>query len=303
MKRMLLKVKKLKKALLKLYNLDEKIKENLLIIDYEKSILENNLENILNYEENKKTQIIVSLTTYSKRIYDVHLTIESLFRQTIMPNKIVLWLAEDEFDENNIPIMLKKLQNKGLEIGYCKDLKSYKKLIPTLEKYPNDIVITVDDDILYQYDLIENLYMEYLKNLETVVCSRAHKYKFKNEIFLPYNKWEMEVKNSKDNIFLTSGGGTLFPPKCFDKEFFNETKILDLCPLADDVWINAMLLRLNKKITQIKDGRSWSEKIITLTKNQDIALSKVNVGENKNDIQLKAVFDYYNLWEKLKDEK
>ncbi|MGL5426399.1 MAG: hypothetical protein ACRDAS_00590, partial [Cetobacterium sp.] len=142
MKSFLLKAKKLKETFGKLYNLDEKIKQNLLIVDYEKSILENKLENTLVYEKSKEPQIIVSLTTYNKRIYDVHLTIESLFRQTLMPNKIILWLAEDEFNRYNIPFMLQKLEKKGLEIGFCKDLKSYKKLIPTLVKYPNDIVIT-----------------------------------------------------------------------------------------------------------------------------------------------------------------
>ena len=33
--------------------------------------------------------IIVSLTTYSKRIYDVHLTIESIMEQTMKANRII----------------------------------------------------------------------------------------------------------------------------------------------------------------------------------------------------------------------
>lgn len=302
MKSLLLKAKKLIKAFEKLYNLDKKIKENLLIIDYEKSILQNNLENILIYKENSGPQIIVSLTTYNKRIYDVHLTIESIFRQTMMPNKIVLWLAEDEFNEDNIPCMLKKLQAKGLEIEFCKDLKSYKKLIPTVQKYPNDIIITVDDDILYQYDLIEKLYKEHIKDSKCIVCSRAHKYKVKNKRFLPYNEWLMEAKNLKENIFLTSGGGTLFPSKSVSKEMLNEELIFKLCPSADDVWINAMLLKLDVKIKQVEDSRDWSEKTIVLSKSQDIGLYKINTIKNQNDVQLKSIFDYYNLWEKLKSE-
>lgn len=303
MKNLYLKLKKLKAVLRNIYNIDQKIKQNLLIIDYEKSILENNLENILNYEENKEPKIIVSLTTYNKRIYNVHLTIESLFRQTVIPNKIVLWLAEDEFNGENIPYMLKKLQKKGLEIGFCKDLKSYKKLIPTLKKYPNDIIITVDDDILYSYDLIENLYKKYFTYSNAVICSRAHKYKIDNKKFAPYKEWEMEKSNLEKQIFLTSGGGTLFPPESFDEEFYNETNIFKLAPMADDIWINAMLLKNKTKIKQITSLKKWSEKNIFLEEGQDIALSKINVIENQNDIQLKAVFDYYNLWEKLKDEE
>ena len=46
--------------------------------------------------------IIVSLTTFGKRINNVHLTIESIFRQTIRPEKIILWLAESEFTEETL---------------------------------------------------------------------------------------------------------------------------------------------------------------------------------------------------------
>lgn len=305
MKSILLKAKKLKKAFGKLYNLDEKIKENLLIIDYEKSILESNLENILDYKKNKEPQIIISLTTYNKRIYDVHLTIESLFRQTIMPNKIVLWLAEDEFNEENIPYMLKKLQKKGLDIEFCKDLKSYKKLIPTLKKYSNDIILTVDDDILYPYDFIENIYIEYLKDKKCIYFYRGHKITFdKNKKINNYNDWIGDYQGEEKSFLMlpTGIGGILYPPKCFNEEIFNEIQFMKLAPRADDVWFKAMALKNGVKCKKIKISKEFQKKFINLEDGQDIALSKINVGDNQNDIQIKAVFDYYNLWEKLKDE-
>ena len=77
--------------------------------------------------------IIISLTSYGKRIYDVYLTIESLMRQTIKPNKIILWLAEDEFSLDNIPQTLKNIQKRGLTIEFCEDIRSYKKLVPALK--------------------------------------------------------------------------------------------------------------------------------------------------------------------------
>ena len=305
MKSILLKAKKLKKAFGKLYNLDEKIKENLLIIDYEKTILESNLENVLNYREKDEPQIIVSLTTYNKRIYDVHLTIESLFRQTIMPNKIILWLAEDEFNEENIPCMLKKLQKKGLEIGFCKDLKSYKKLIPTLKKYSNNIIITIDDDIIYPYDLIENMYREYLKDKNCIYFYRGHKMTFnKNKNINNYKNWINDYQGEeKTFITLPTGiGGILYPPECFDKEIFNEKVFRKIAPRADDIWFKAMTLKNGIKCKKIKISKEFHKKFINLEEGQDIALCKINVSENQNDIQLKAIFDHYNLWEKLKYE-
>lgn len=298
MKKWLFRLKKIKDSLNILYNFETLIKINSLSLDYEKTLLsEKSLKLLKNEDEGNR--IIISLTTYGKRIHDVHLTIESLFRQTLMPNKIILWLAEDEFKDKELPIFLKKLMEKGLEIGYCKDLKSYKKIVPTLKKYSNDLAITVDDDIIYSPDLIENLYNNHLKNKNAVICSRVHRYKIKNNQLLSYNNWEKECVNLRENIFLTSGGGTLFPPESFDNEFFNEEQFLKLCPYADDVWINGMLLKNNTKIIQVEDSRKWSENNIVIEKTQDIGLFNINCGQNQNDIQIKRVFDEYNLWEKI----
>ena len=56
---------------------------------------------------NRKEKIIVSLTTYNKRINTVFLTIESIFEQTVKPDKIVLWLDKNEFSIDTIPSTLK----------------------------------------------------------------------------------------------------------------------------------------------------------------------------------------------------
>ena len=52
-------------------------------------------------------EIIVSLTTYGKRLYDVYLAIESIMQQTKKPNRIVLWLG-NELKETILPVFLTK---------------------------------------------------------------------------------------------------------------------------------------------------------------------------------------------------
>ena len=101
-------------------------------------------------------EVIVSLTTYDKRFYDVYLTIESIMQGTVKPNRIILWLA-NEMKDLHVPVSLQRQVERGLEIGYTKDIRSFKKLIPTLKKYPESVIITIDDDALYEYDLVENL--------------------------------------------------------------------------------------------------------------------------------------------------
>ena len=54
--------------------------------------------------------------------------------------------------EENLPRDLLKLRSFGLTIDWCENLRSYKKLIPAIEKYPDDIIVTADDDVFYHAD-------------------------------------------------------------------------------------------------------------------------------------------------------
>ena len=64
--------------------------------------------------------IIANITTWSKR--DMHLfEMLSYFRkQTLYPDKIILWLSNDEYDKHNLPESIKKTLEQGLitEIKY-----------------------------------------------------------------------------------------------------------------------------------------------------------------------------------------
>ena len=97
------------------------------INDLLKQNLDEKEKSILNKKNNNN--ITVSLTTFGKRIDDVYLAIESIAKQTLKPNRVILWLSKDEFFNKKLPITLTNLQKRGLEIKYCKDLKSYNKII------------------------------------------------------------------------------------------------------------------------------------------------------------------------------
>lgn len=91
---------------------------------------------------NTNNNLIISLTSHPKRIKNSHIAIESLLKQTIKADKVILWLGKDKFPnkEQDLPNELLKLREKGLTIEWCKDIGSYTKLIPALKKYPNSII-------------------------------------------------------------------------------------------------------------------------------------------------------------------
>ncbi len=246
-------------------------------------------------------ELIVSLTTYSKRIYQVHLVIETLMEQTLKPNRIVLWLDENEFTYDELPFQLLAFEEKGLEISFCKNLRSYKKLIPTLQKYPKANIITVDDDILYPEDLVERLYSAYKNAPKNIWYTRGHRIKMNGEVIAPYRSWdfEQEFKDMSPLNFPTGCGGILYPIDSLDKEVFNEDAFMSFAPMADDVWFKAMSLKKGTICSQIPIDAAFSESFIGIDAADDIGLSKVNLEKKQNDPQIKTVFTKYNLYSLL----
>lgn len=292
-------LKKIKKYL----KIEEEIRRVNLTLKYEQDILDRKDQIFLD----SKNDLVVSLTTYSKRIYKVHLVIESIFRQTMKPKKIYLWLSEEEFSYETIPNILKKMEKNGLIIKFCKDLKSYKKLIPTLKLEQDSPILTIDDDIFYSYDFIERIYKEYKINPEFIYFYRGHKISLNERKEIKnYNQFKHDYQGLEPSIFLlpTGVGGVLYPPNSLNKEVFNEEVFFKLAPTCDDIWFKAMSLKNEIKCKKVYLETDFAKKNIDILEEQEIALSYVNLGKgkNQNDVQLKAVFDYYNLWEKLKDE-
>ncbi len=118
----------------------------------------------------KKTtdeRIVVSMTSWKKRINNVEPVVKSILNNTKIPYKIICNLSTDEFPmkEEELPPNLLQLQNNTIfEINWIKENnKAFKKFMPTLKKYPNDIIITIDDDFLYPSDFIETFYNKHLE--------------------------------------------------------------------------------------------------------------------------------------------
>ena len=101
--------------------------------------------------------IILSLTSHPKRIKTVWITIESLLRQTYQPNKIILYLAKVDFPAGELPHTLYEQTKRGLEIKFVEDYRSATKLIPVLKEYPNHIIVTADDDRVYNNEWLKIL--------------------------------------------------------------------------------------------------------------------------------------------------
>lgn len=258
----------------------------------EKAMSDNSM---LTEQSQRNPRIIVSLTTFEQRIYSVFIVLESIAKQTMKPDKVILWLAEDEYSNDTIPITLKNMQNRGLEIKYCEDIKSYKKIIPALEKFPQNLIITIDDDAIYPNNLVESLYKTYIKFPDCICCYRAHRMKFNRKgKLLSYNKWEMEVSDLEPSldIFPTGVGGVLYYPGCFHHDVTNKKLFMKLAPYADDVWLKYMSFLKGIKCKLVDYP---VEPLFFLDSSEYKSLFFHNVENKLNDNQIKNIRNYYSI--------
>lgn len=251
---------------------------------------------------NDISDIIVSLTSYGKRVCDtLPCTLYSLLQQTVKPNRIVVWLDDVNWNKSNLPEPLYKLQIAGVEFMFCEDIRSYKKLIPTLRLYPNNVIITVDDDLYYNRHLIEWLLASYThSNKRVIFGTNATRVTSSDGHYLPYSQWESNRSGSSE-LCLIGCGGILYPPSVFDEEILKKELFMSLAPTADDLWFWAMekRARLDTAVTKIH-GQELHTAVNRLNvyfpeENPDNLYYINELMDNRNDVQLQNLINRYKL--------
>lgn len=193
--------------------------------------------------EVRRSEVIVSLTTYPKRIGFIHLVLRSLLQQTQMPSRVVLTLCAGQFPdgEASLPLSLRRILSSNsdiLEIVWVEnDTRSYKKLLPVIDRYPGSVIITVDDDAIYSRTLVERLWAGHLVHPDTVIGTRGTIISLDESGFRPYRSWAAAPAGmTSPLVFLTGVGGILYPSGALSPAFRNERDAMDVCPDADDIW-------------------------------------------------------------------
>lgn len=245
-------------------------------------------------------KIIISLTSFPPRMKDIHYCLYSLLSQEFKPDEVVLWLSYEEFPnkEKDIPKNVLNLKNNGLTIKWCENIGSYKKLLPALKEYPDDFIVTADDDIYYPKDWLKVLWEEHEKYPNCIISHRSRKIKFNKDYSLKnYTKWNLIKKNNAPSYlnFPTNGAGSLFCPHTLSKEIFNEDLFLELCPHGDDIWIWGMAT-LNKTKTKVVKYPMHNLKYINPIRELNLTNDNTLWAINKlgfNDIQIRNILNYF----------
>ena len=244
------------------------------------------------YKAPIKTNLIVSFTSFPARINTLWEVVASMFMQTLQPELLVLYLSKEQFPNtyDDLPQSLLRLQEYSLRIEFVEeDYRSHKKYYYALADYPNAYIVTIDDDILYHSSLLENLYKEAVEK-KCVVCNWARKMMWDNSVLKSYTSWPVQDKKTVEddiNLFLLSGGGTIFPPSSLYEDVRNKELFLSLTPRADDIWLNAMLRLKGTSISRI--SRCYAPLPIACEKDNTLWMTNIT----ENDKQISAIDSYY----------
>jgi predicted O-methyltransferase YrrM len=222
------------------------------------------------FQINSKIPVYISLTSIFKNQDILLQTLQSIMKQTILPDKIFLYLSDEPyildtgFKDKKITNsnLLKFINNNSIiDIKWVKNTGSYRKLLPLLkDKWNEDcIIITIDDDTVYDTLLIENLINDY--NEQNCVIG----YRGFTALFDKFENFDYDKRYKLQHLslynFFTGKGGILYKPQFFHKThdlIFNDKIYIDTCPIQDDIWF--YIIRLFNNVKGYLGNKNWQVK-------------------------------------------
>lgn len=248
-------------------------------------------------------EVIVSMTTYPKRTKAVPQALLPLLHQTVAPDRIVLCLAREDFPEADLVAYpeIAEAERNGVQILWSeRTLGPHDKYFWTMRSFPDAIVITVDDDLIYPLNLVEMLLETHFRHPQAVVAWRTHLVKAIGGTqeegplrLAPYADWTLEQKLHLDeprcDLLATGGAGALYPPRIFDEALFDEDGIRELAPCADDLWM--LLHELRSRIPVVNVPSTYELRYVP--DSQECALCHENLDRGGNDVVLAKLFERY----------
>jgi hypothetical protein len=201
---------------------------------------------------------VVSMTSYGKRLRDVHLTIESIGCGDLLPSRLILWL-DDIGAVRKPPAPLARLQRRGLEICACKNYGPHKKYYPYVESQEGFFapLVTADDDVIYPCTWLSGLVRAHEEFPACVNCYRARTILLTKSGLAPYRDWPLcHSSEPRPTVIATGVSGVIYPPGLLQVLREAGIEFESRCPRSDDLWLHVQALRAGFSVRQIRPAPS-----------------------------------------------
>jgi len=232
---------------------------------------------------------VVSLTTHGDRVRGVYLVIESIGRGQTLPSRITLWV-DDATSFASLPLELRRLQSRGLEVKLCRNYGPHTKYYPYLESLQEikEPLVTADDDVLYPRYWLKKLAEAFQQFPDVVNCHRAHRIVLSGGGINRYQRWQAVDSTKACFCHVATGVGGVIYPVQLQREIKREAAaFVNCCPKADDIWLHVVALRAGFRVRQINKKGS---RHLYIPRTQSGGLLQRNLVRGENDLQIAATY-------------
>lgn len=189
---------------------------------------------------------IVSMTTIPSRKKRLEDNIKSILNQSWQGFDKYCINIDDNLSKEDYEFYdnLKQLDNR-IEINVCDHKwRSCNKLLPIIKKYPEAVVITVDDDFDYPKDCLLKLVQVHQKNLDCIVSHETNPIIVKDGKFCGFING-LDVKLLQKDYAKYLSNCCLFPSHVFDNtDVFDYDKMMECTNGCHDelwFWVNSTI--------------------------------------------------------------
>lgn len=243
-----------------------------------------------------RPRVIVSLTSIPTRTHVLGTCIDSLLQQTMPADQVVLWLSTRNFPRRDADLpedLLGRVCDRFRIAWVDGDIAPHKKYFYAMQEYPDALIITVDDDVIYGETLVESLYQGHLENPHAVISERANLIMFRPDGSLrEYDGWIYNcqfLRGTPSYQLLPTGiAGVLYPPGALPEAAFDLDAIQNTSLRADDLWLKIMATLNGYPVWMPRKEVGYE----AIEEVQSVGLWRENSFQGGNDAALNRVLDH-----------
>lgn len=233
--------------------------------------------------------VVVSMTSYAARLGTVDVALESIARGTVKPRRLLLWLDDPGLMAARPPA-IRRLQRRGVEVLLSPNFGPHTKYYPYVASNGASFcpLATADDDVIYPPNWLKSLVDANHEHPDMINGHWVSTMGINGGSITQYEGWgrRRDTQPGLDN-FALGVSGVIYPPMMLRELRHRGELFMDVCPGADDIWLHWVALRAGIPTRQVDNV---PRHFPLIPGSQAQALSDVNVGQNRNDHWIRALY-------------